>query len=184
MSKCLTVSDGMTWRDAEDAYIRKYGATGPVQVLHSSVNIGSKECVLFGAGVNAMGLGEIQTNGPASCVGAPPTPDPRCTFSNIPVIDYGVISTGAVDGLTASVQATLSCELSANIVLHDVTGMNGEITLGDWGKGKITVDGKGFPANFQVNKGDTYFNFTSSIFGKPTDAGEFRGSFIITVGYD
>lgn len=180
-STCIDLVPGMTWKQAEDAWIRSYGPTGPAVVGHSGAS-DSRECVMF-AGMPGKGafIGEQVGNGPLVCVGAPPDPDPQCVIEGNPVFNFDITLGQNASGMQRSTTVNLRCILPANVTLMDATGNSGRVELG-WGHADVKVNGLTLPMSLTSNP-SLPLEITATLHGIPTQAGVAEGSVVIVVGY-
>ncbi|UIM55647.1 hypothetical protein [Serratia marcescens] len=178
-STCIPVKPGMTWGQAEDAWIRAYGPNGPVVVGHASDTPGSRECVMFAGqqGLSAP-IGQQYNNGELVCVGAPPTPDPLCYIPPIPDIEFSV-APGAITR-SASRTARVVCDTAADVLIMSATGLS-DITF-PWGRARIAMDGAALPGKLHTDP-DADFLISVDVAGMGAEPGEYSGSLILVVGY-
>lgn len=169
----------MMWREAEELWIKTYGATGPGIVGHESYQPGSRECVMFAGqyGLSAP-IDRQYNNGELVCVGAPPTPDPMCYIAPIPDIEF-TTSPGPID-LTGQVVGRVLCDIPADVVVMSGTGLS-EIDL-PWGRARLTLNGASLPLKLHTRP-DADFTVQAHVTGAGAEPGVYSGSLILVVGY-
>lgn len=182
-TQCVNVIPGDRWRDVEERWLQRYGATGPGIVGHTG-RTDSRECVMFAATpFDGAAIGRQQNNGPLVCVGAPPTPDPQCYIDDAaPVISFDVPLGANLTGMTGVSEATLRCRMAANIVVMDAAGNGGQIKLGGGINASLAVNGQRLPLSLRPNP-TLPVRFTVSLSGMAGSVGDFRGDFVIVIGY-
>lgn len=176
---CVNVNSSMTWKQAEESWLARYGAVGPGIVGHIG-SADSRECVMFaGAATNGTAIGGQVNNGELVCVGAPPTPDPLCHVAGNTEFEF-TAPPGNVDQV-AEQQGQIICERDASVVLMSATGLS--FVTFPWGRAELTVNGASLPAKLKTNPVANY-TIRASVKGAGATAGVYKESLVLVVGYE
>jgi hypothetical protein len=183
--KTATIRSGMTATQAQQVWVSKHGTSGSWRVGPSGLaGAYDQNCVGFvvenNTGIFGGAIPIIGTN----CGKVPPL-DLVCTTSGKVIIDYGTLSSGQLNGATASTTLTFACNQAATATIK----LNGsDIDLGRKGDltAAISIDGKDLAtgSDVAVKNGTVTTTITSTLKAKGTPAvGPFEGSGVLIVSY-
>jgi hypothetical protein len=183
--KTATIRSGMTATQAQQEWVSKHGTSGSWRAGPSGLaSAFDQNCVGFVVENTAGIFGGATPIIGTSCGKVPP-PDLVCTTSGKVTIDYGTLSSGQLNGATASTTLTFACNqaATATITLNDSVidlGRKGDLTSA------ISIGGKDLASgsDVAVKNGTVTTTITSTLKAKGTPAaGAFEGSGVLIIGY-
>lgn len=184
----IMIPNGTTAVQAQQIWAGKYGTSGSWQTgPWAAFTMNSSSCFAMilwpdGGGFSSQ-FGNIFPGG-SSCGQIPP-PNLACTTSGKVTIDYGTLSSGQLNGATASTTLSFTCNqaATATIKLNDSVidlGRKGDLTAA------ISIGGKDLASgsDVAVKSGTVTTTITSTLKAKGTPAaGAFEGSGVLIIGY-
>jgi hypothetical protein len=181
----VKLPNGTTESQAQKLWAAKYGTSGTWELGPWSQPAFNSSCVGIAVwNINAV----ISIQGvrfPGSSCGVVPPLNLACDTSGKVTIDYGTLSSGQLNGATASTTLTFACNqaATATITLNDSVidlGRKGDLTAA------ISIGGKDLASgsDVAVKNGTVTTTITSTLKAKGTPAaGAFEGSGVLIIGY-
>lgn len=134
--RVINVTAGMTWKMANDAFVRQFGKIGGTSWQWNWRPSQWDVCV----GAIPTIKGGLATGRPYAVYGSPCTPVPpfsvKCSVSGDAIIDHGPLPISQVNGHSAESYVLLSCNRTAVVTITVVTP---EIDMGGGVKSQISV---------------------------------------------
>ncbi|CAI0957848.1 Uncharacterised protein [Serratia quinivorans] len=181
----ITIPSGTTANGAQKLWAAKYGTSGSWQLGPWSQPTYNTNCVgiaVWNTQVTGIPIGTIF---PGSSCGLIPPLNLACDTSGKVTIDYGTLSSGQLNGATASTTLSFTCNqaATATIKLNSSVidlGRKGDLTAA------ISIGGKDLAtgSNVAVKNGTVTTTITSTLKAKGTPAaGPFEGSGVLIISY-
>jgi len=170
-SKVIAVPSGMTWAQANDAFIAKFGSTGAFVEQNTIYPSFQEFCV--GALSTPM-RGELFLESPSSCTINPQVPV-TCTVTGTVEIDHGVLNPSQMAGHTATATGRLSCSRAATMRVRVIPPT---VDLGGGWMSTLQIDGVGDGGTITTS-GSSDLSFVSRLSGSSTTTGPLTGTSIV-----
>lgn len=170
-AKVIEVTPGMTWAQANDAFIAKFGSTGAFVEQNTIYPSFQEFCV--GALSTPM-RGELFLESPSSCTINPQVPV-TCTVTGTVEIDHGVLNPSQMAGHTATATGRLSCSRAATMRVRVIPPT---VDLGGGWMSTLQIDGVGDGGTITTS-GSSDLSFVSRLSGSSTTTGPLTGTSIV-----
>ncbi|EJD6080336.1 MULTISPECIES: hypothetical protein [Providencia] len=135
--RSIPVTAGMTWKMANDAFVRRFGATG-IAAWQWNWQPSQWDVCIGAIPVRSGGFGGIGR--PFSIYSSPCTPVPpvnvQCNVNGDANITHGTLNAGQVNGHTAEATIQLSCNRAATVSIEVPSP---DIDLGGGVKSRVSV---------------------------------------------
>ncbi|MFS7188711.1 hypothetical protein AB6848_24915 [Serratia proteamaculans] len=176
---------GTTESQAQKLWVAKYGTSGTWYIGPWSLPAWNTECIGLAVWNINTSFGVQGIIFPGSSCGKAPPLNLACDTSGKVTIDYGTLSSGQLNGATASTNLSFTCNqaATATIKLNDSVidlGRKGDLTAA------ISIGGKDLASgsDVAVTNGTVTTTITSTLKAKGTPvAGAFEGSGVLIIGY-